>query len=174
MSLDSFSVLSSLEEEKEEGKGYCSLSIDADSAALLCDIVCKAIAMIPIESSPVEPHSMHCTLMYDERDDDDIPLPSRPDKLIYDAKITGVCLLGKPGSDTAAIAIEMDCPELDKRFKQLIDEGFEHSFDKLIIHSTLVYGANESSLEVFQNLFDNGEFPEFIQLCNERWEELDD
>lgn len=174
MSCDALLILDNLEKEDEEGKGYCALSVDADSASLLYNLICENSDKLSPECRVVEPHSMHCTLMYDKRDEDEIPIASKPEKLIYDAEVIGTGFLGEPGSKWGAGVLKLHCPDLMKRFKKLKEEGFKHSFDDLIIHVSLVYGANESDGELVKELFDKGMFPKTIQLCNEYWEEIKD
>lgn len=158
---------------EEDGKGYCSLSVDADSALKIYEHVCSRVDKICSESTPVEPHAMHVTLMYDRRGSAVIPQPNKPAKRVYTAQVIDLKFLGPVGKKRRAIVLELSCPELVARFKELCDLGFEHSYDPLTLHTTMVYGANEEDMMVFKGALENGELPATIELCDEHWEDVD-
>ena len=157
---------------ENDGKGYCSLSVDADSALKIYEYVCSNIQRICPESEPVEPHAMHVTLMYDKRGSAVIPQPTKPSQLVYTAEVKDLLYLGPIGKKRRAIVLELKCPELAARFKELIGIGFEHSFDSFTIHTTMVYDASENDMLVFRGALENGELPTTIELCDEHWEDV--
>lgn len=168
--IDAIELYGSVE---NDGKGYCSLSVDAESALKIYEYVCSRIGNICPESEPVEPHAMHVTLMYDRRGSAVIPQPNKPSKLVYTAHATDLKFLGPAGKKRRAIVLELSCPELMERFKELCALGFEHSYENLTLHTTMVYGANEEDMMLFKGALENGELPITIELCDEHWEDLE-
>ena len=86
------------------------------------------------------------------------------------AKVIDVEKLGVPGKQFYALVLTLESEEIQKRFKELLELGFEHSFPELKLHCSLYYGdGTELCYKFMKRLFDEGKLPEYITLCNENW-----
>ncbi len=140
--------------------GYIAVKLDKDQQKEIKDILKKA------EITPVD--DMHSTLMYDENNPD-IDYNTESSK-VYEATVTGVDKLG------SAIVLLLKCPELSTRFKVLKELGFNHSYDDLLLHTSLVYDSEDedSDLEVIELLYNVGVFPKVLKFTSEYNEKLED
>ena len=156
------------------GAGYASFQMDLKSAVAINtaiekeEIKCaddfheKLATKINIVAN-----DLHATLMYDKRDPDINPGINRKS---YKAKVINVEKLGVPGKQFYALVLTLESEEIQKRFKELLELGFEHSFPELKLHCSLYYGdGTELCYKFMKRLFDEGKLPEYITLCNENW-----
>lgn len=146
------------------GTGYGELLVDLGSG----DKIHQAFeGLLPEGVQVMGINKLHATIMYDVRNPD--ITPSKSNK-VYKCKVTGVDQLGDVGSKWAAAVILLECDELQARFKELLSEGFEHSYPDLMIHVSLSYGQDTAEiLPILKTLFDEGKLPKTITLCNETW-----
>lgn len=150
--------------------GYAELHVDLGSGTKLYKAIMPEVEADKLDLIPV--NKLHATLMYDERNPDIVP--SISDK-VYKAKVVGVKMLGKPGSKWRACALELDSSEVQARHKELVKEGFKHSYDDLLLHVSLVYGLDaEVIYPRVTQLFEDGKLPETITLCSETWDQIKD
>lgn len=140
--------------------GYIAVKLDKDQQKEIKEVLKKA------EITPVD--DMHCTLIYDESNPD-IDYNTESSK-VYEATVTGVEKLG------SAIVLLLKCTELGTRFKVLKELGFEHSYDDLLLHTSLVYDSEdeESDLEVIELLYNVGVFPKVLKFTSEYNEKLEE
>lgn len=140
--------------------GYIAVKLDKNQQKEIQEVLKKA------EITPVD--DMHCTLIYDENNPD-IDYNTESSK-VYEATVTGVDKLG------TAIVLLLKCPELATRFKVLKELGFEHSYDDLLLHTSLVYDSEDekSDLEVIELLYNVGVFPKVLKFTDEYNEKLED
>lgn len=151
------------------GQGYSELQVDLGSSHKLHAAIVSAV---PEGTKLIPMNKLHATIMYDKRNAE--IFPTKNDK-IYKAKIVGVKMLGDPGSRWRAVAVELDCPEVQARFKELLDLGYQHSFDDLLLHVSLCYGEDSAVIyPIIDDLFKSGKLPEYLVLCKETWEECKD
>lgn len=146
--------------------GYCELQVDLNTGIKIQKAIDSAEVEQPLDLIPA--NKLHATIMYDERNPDIFPSKS---KSVYKAKVKGVKTLGEPGSKWYAAALVLESPAIQNRFKQLLDEGFQHSYDDLLLHVSLCYGKDTDILApLLEKLLAEGKLPETITLCNESWE----
>lgn len=146
--------------------GYCELQVDLNSGIKIQKALEGIESDTPLDLIPV--NKLHATIMYDERNPD--IHPSKSDKL-YRTKLVGVKTLGEPGSKWYAAALLLESPEIQARHKQLLDEGFEHSYDDLLLHVSICYGdTTDLVIPYLEKLKSEGKLPETITLCGEVWE----
>ena len=139
--------------------GYIAVKLDSDQQKEIKEILKKA------ELEPVD--DMHCTLMYDENDPE-IDYDTKSSK-VYEATVTGVEQLG------SALVLLLKCPELESRHKVLKELGFEHSYDDLLCHMSLVYEPeDEDDIEIIELLYNVGVFPKVLKFSAEYNEKLQD
>lgn len=149
--------------------GYAELHVDLASGTKLYKDIIPAIGEI---EGIVPVNKLHSTIMYDERDPDIVP--SLSDK-VHKTKIVDVRLLGKPGSKWYACALILESDTVLERHKELVKEGFKHSYDDLLLHVSLVYGTGaEIAFPIIKQLFEEKKLPESITLCSETWDQLKD
>jgi hypothetical protein len=109
--------------------------------------------------------------MYDARNPELIP---EFQNKVYKAKIIGIKMLGDVGSKWRAVAMVLESETVDNRFKELLKQGFKHSYDDLLIHVSLSYGQDsEVMYPILQKLFEEGKLPETVTLCNETWDQIE-
>ena len=156
-----------LDQLVETGKGYCSLAVDANSALTIYEGLNKYLDKLSQDIEIIEPHALHCTLIYDKRDEKDIPVPSKPEQLYYCGKVTDVEGLGN------AVVLTIKCEDLHKRFNKLIEEGFQHSFPNYKCHVSLAYNPTKEDIDIIKHLFEDEILEQNIGLCNEHWESVD-
>lgn len=114
-------------------------------------------------------NELHVTLMYDKSDPEIDPGVNRDS---YPAKIVGVERMGDPTGGYFALALILDCPGMQKRFKELQELGFQHSFPDLKTHISLNYGKETDVIyDAVKRIFEAGKLPEEITLVNESWNE---
>lgn len=149
--------------------GYCELQVDITSGTKLFNAI---VPKAPEGTKFIALNKLHATIMYDKRDPDVIPDANNK---IYKAKITGVKMLGEPGSKWRSCALVLDCPAVQERFEELVKLGFEHSYPELLLHVSLVYGQDADTIyPEIQSLFDEGKLPETLTLCHESWDTCND
>lgn len=142
--------------------GYASLSLDLFSSTRLLAALNEFLDL----DNLLHPNNLHATLMYDQSGKF---LVNKPVNRVYCADITGVKVLGEAGSKYYACVLTLESEDVQKRFKELISEGFKHSYDELLLHVSLTYG--DSTNEVYRIVKDNfDKLPKTINLCNETWE----
>lgn len=149
--------------------GYAELHVDLSSGTKLYKDIIPAVGedadLIPV-------NKLHATIMYDERNPDIIPSVSNK---VYKGKIVGVEMLGKVGSKWRSCALILESEGVLERHKELVKEGFKHSYDDLLLHVSLVYGTDsEVAYPVIKQLFDEKKLPESITLCAETWDQIKD
>lgn len=121
---------------------------------------------------PIALKKLHCTLMYDERNnikgDFDIP----PE--IYHANVMGVAVLGK------AVVLLLSSDEIMRRHFELLDLGFKYSFDNYAPHLSIVYagddaedGALEQVRVQVQALLTKKLIPSQLYFTDEYWKPCD-
>ncbi|AEV89498.1 RNA ligase [Pseudomonas phage OBP] len=152
-----------------KGQGYCELQVDLSSGLKIS----KAIGNIADDCGGAIPaNKLHATIMYDVRNPDIFPPKSNA---VYNAKVIGIKTLGKPGDKWYACALELNCPEIHARHKELVKAGYVHSYDDLLLHVSLSYGEATSVIAPqLEQMFAEGKLPETITLCNETWDTLED
>lgn len=149
--------------------GYCELQVDITSGTKLFNAI---VPVAPEGIKFIALNKLHATIMYDARDPEVSPDANNK---IYKAKITGVKMLGEPGSKWRSCAIVLDCPAVQERHKELIGLGFEHSYPELLLHVSLVYGQDADVIyPAIQTLFDEGKLPDTLTLCHETWDTCND
>ncbi|QGH71903.1 RNA ligase [Klebsiella phage N1M2] len=150
--------------------GYCELQVDLNTGMKIQKAIDSAEVEQPLDLIPA--NKLHATIMYDERNPD--IFPSKSNK-VYKAKVKGVKTLGDPNSRWYAAALVLECPAIQSRHKQLLDEGFKHSYDDLLLHVSLCYGKDTDIVApLLEKLMSEGKFPDTITLCNETWEHCGD
>lgn len=153
-------------------QGYSELQVDLKSGIKLSKVINKFEEQLDTELKVIPINKLHATLMYDVRNPD--IYPSKSNK-VYRAKVVGVDKLGDDSSKWNAAVLLLECKEVKDRFKQLLNEGFQHSYDDLLIHVSLSYGdATGLIYPLLEKAFAAGELPEYITLCNETWDSCDD
>lgn len=164
------------------GAGYASFQMDLKSAVEINTAIQKELSKLTETSeefhqnlgarlnlSKIVDNDLHATLMYDKRDPDISPGINRK---TYKAKVINVERLGTPGKPFYALVLTVESAEIQNRFKELLELGFEHSFPELKIHVSLMYGdGTELCHQFVKKLFDEGKLPETITLGNEQWTE---
>lgn len=157
------------------GKGYSQLTLSISSAAKICKALREGLEDFSKEemtegndvSLNIASNELHATLMYDKRDPDIDPGVNRES---YQGTITDVTKLGNPNGEYYALVLEVDSPGVQKRFKELQELGFEHSWPDLRVHISLNYGsATETAYSVVKRIFEQGKFPGEITLVDECW-----
>lgn len=147
-------------------KGYCCLNVDLSSSIAIKNAIDK-FGLNPFPYYPITYH--HCTLMYDKTNPDIDP---GVNKNSYTAKIIGVDELG---DDSVVLLLESE--EIKKRFNELIQLGFKHSFDDILLHVTIGNSKDKDVLNAMldhaKNILKSGYFPKEILLVRETWEEID-
>lgn len=149
--------------------GYCELQVDLGSGMKLMRAL-QAKLDENIDIIPV--NKLHATIMYDVRNPD--VTPDRSNK-VYKAKVVGVKEMGESTSRWHACAVLLECEEVQARHRQLLDQGFEHSYPDLLLHVSISYGeATGIVLPVLEEMFKSGSLPETLTLCNETWDACKD
>lgn len=150
--------------------GYCELQVDLNTGIKIHEALSSIESEEPVDLIPI--NKLHATILYDVRNPD--IFPTKSDK-VYKAKLIGVKTLGEPGSKWYAAALVLDCPAIQRRHQQLLDEGFEHSYDDLLLHVSICYGkSTDVVIPYLEQLMADGKFPEMITLCRETWETCGD
>lgn len=148
--------------------GYAELHVDLASGTKLYNVICPAcenLELIPM-------NKLHATIMYDETNPDIVPSLSNK---VYKAKIVGVKMLGKVGSKWRSCALIVESEAVLERHKELVKEGFKHSYDDLLLHVSLVYGTDaEVAYPIIEQLLAEKKLPESITLCSETWDQIKD
>lgn len=148
--------------------GYAELHVDLASGTKLYNAVvpvCEELDLIPL-------NKLHATIMYDERNPDIVPSLSNK---VYKARIVGVKMLGKVGSKWRSCALVLESEAVLERHKDLVKEGFKHSYDDLLLHVSLVYGTDaEVAYPLIEQLLAEKKLPESITLCSETWDQIKD
>jgi len=128
----------------------------------------KGLSLIPIEK-------LHCTLMYDERNNkttDDVEIPPE----IYHANVMGVAVLGK------AVVLLLSSDKIMKRHFELIEAGFSYSFDNYAPHMSILYveGKDDEGMAQLervrvqvQKLLTDKKLPSELYFTDEYWKPCD-
>lgn len=148
--------------------GYAELHVDLASGTKLYNTIvpdCENLDFIPM-------NKLHATIMSDESNPDIVPSLSNR---LYKAKIVGVKMLGKVGSKWRSCVLVLESEAVLERHKELVKEGFKHSYDDLLLHVSLVYGTDaEVAFPIIEKLFAEKKLPESITLCSETWDQIKD
>lgn len=154
------------------GMGYAEVMLDINSGLRISKFINKLEEQLGETIDAIPINKLHATLMYDSSNPKIYPTISNA---AYKAEVIGVDLLGELGSKWGAAVLLLKCPELIKRFKQLQDMGFNHSYDDLLLHVSLSYGEATSKLwPLLQEADKKGELPSSVVLCKETWSVCDD
>lgn len=128
----------------------------------------KGLSLIPLKK-------LHCTLMFDERNiktTADIEIPPT----IYHANVMGVATLGK------AVVLLLSSDEIIRRHFELIDAGFNYSFDNYAPHMSILYtdGKDEACMKQLeavrvqvQQLLTDHKLPNELYFTDEFWKPCD-
>jgi len=150
--------------------GYAELHVDLNSATKLYNVIVPAVGEEVKDLIPI--NTLHATIMYDKRNPNIIPSYSNQ---AFKAQIKEVRMMGKVGSKWRACALILESEGVLERHKQLVKEGFEHSYDDLLLHVSLVYGTEaEIAFPVIEKLLAEKKLPESITLCAETWDSIKD
>lgn len=141
------------------GKGFVKLNLDKEDAKVLHELFKTANIKCLPESK------FHVTVMYDESNPEISILPSTKN---YTAKITGVERLGEKGSKWEAIALILESPEIEKRFEELKNAGFKHSYSTFKCHMSVLYGPEEIDFDLVELIFKLKVLPEVLHFGNEQ------
>lgn len=159
------------------GMGYSQMTLSLNSASKLIKSLREGVEdfdkdmMLAANDAAlnIASNELHVTLMYDKSDPEIDPGVNRDQ---YPAKIVGVEKMGNPTGGYYALALILDCPGMQKRFKELQELGFHHSFPDLKTHISLNYGSETDVIyEAVKRIFDAGKLPEEIMLVDESWNE---
>jgi hypothetical protein len=99
----------------------------------------------------IAPSKMHCTLIYSKKHLPDYkPLGDLDPPL--KGKVTDLenwkTQPDADGNTAQCLVLKFDCPELDERHKQLIDEhNAKHGYDEYITHVTLSYNIGDMDIK---------------------------
>lgn len=149
--------------------GYAELHVDLNSATKLYNVILPELGEV---KEVIPSNKLHSTIMYDERNPDIVPSFSNK---AYKAQIKEVRMLGKVGSKWRSCALILESEGVLERHKDLVKEGFKHSYDDLLLHVSLVYGTEaEVAFPVIEKLFAEKKLPESITLCAETWDSIRD
>ena len=157
------------------GMGYSQMTLSLNSVSKLLKALRTGLEefdeneMVAANDAAlnIASNELHVTMMYDKSDPDIDPGVNRDQ---YPAKITGIEKLGNPDGGYYALVLLLDCPDAQRRFKELQDLGFSHSFPDLKVHISLNYGSEtEIVYPVLKKLFDAGKLPEEVVLVDETW-----
>lgn len=114
---------------------------------------------------------LHATLIYDPRNPD---LDPGRDQSLHKARIIGVERLGNPSGRHYALVLLLESESIQKRFKELLAKGYEHSYPDLKIHVSIHYGdMTDIAFPVLEQAFKDGKLPETMTLGAETWDVLD-
>lgn len=160
------------------GMGYSQLVVSVKSASEIHKALDRVLKDNPEKYVGQEEfivnipnHELHATLMYDKSNPNLDPGINRE---VYKARVTGVDRLGIPGKPYYALVLLLESDAIQKRFKELQDIGYEHSFPELKIHVSLHYGDSvDIGLPIAQEAFERQLLPEEITLGCETWEVCD-
>lgn len=149
--------------------GYCELQVDLGTGVKLQRAMAKRLNP-ELELIPI--NKLHATIMYDVRDPEIYPSKSSE---VYKCKVVGTKILGEPNSKWYSAALLLDSPEVQARHQQLLKEGFKHSYDDLLLHVSISYGKTTAALApILGEMFEAGELPATVTLCNETWDHCND
>jgi len=124
----------------------------------------KGMSLIPL-------NKLHCTLMYDERNNkttDDIDVPPT----IYHANVMGVAVLGK------AVVLLLSSDRIMRRHFELIEAGFSYSFDNYAPHISVLYADGKDEVAQaqlervrvqVQQLLTDKKLPNELFFTDETW-----
>lgn len=122
----------------------------------------KGMSLIPL-------NKLHCTLMYDERNNkttDDIEIPPT----IYHSNVMGVAVLGK------AVVLLLSSDRIMRRHFELIEAGFSYSFDNYAPHMSVLYADGDDAQTQLervrvqvQQLLTDKKLPNELFFTDETW-----
>lgn len=117
--------------------GYISVELLKETEKKL------SVEIAALDLHPLSEYPMHVTLMFDERECEKERCIMNPD-VIYEATITGFKPLGK------AIVADLYSVGLHREFKRLLEAGYQHSYDSLQLHMSVVYDPSPYDLLTIQ------------------------
>ncbi|WNV45879.1 nuclease [Aeromonas phage AerS_266] len=153
------------------GMGYSSLCVDVKSISDIYVAVSKFLNEFPEEEKwemvNLSGNEIHATLMYDKRDPEIDP---GINNTVYTANVIGFEKMGNPNGNYYALALVLESDAIQRRFKELQELGFEHSFPELKLHISLNYGSStEIGYRILNKMWEKDLFPKTIKLCRETW-----
>jgi len=106
--------------------------------------------------NPVKGARIHATIVYSRKTMDESFTPAGKYKTPLKATVTGFKTF-KTQEGHNALVLQLDCPEMVKRHKQLVKEyGATHDYDEYIPHITLSYNSEDFDSK-------NKEIPNYIK-----------
>lgn len=150
--------------ESKSGKGYGSLQLTSPGVLAIQ----QSLAKLGIKNTIKD---FHVTTIYDRSNPTiDIKLDGNKS---YNATVSGVKLLGEPGTKWYAVALTLTAPEIVKLHKSYIEAGFKHSYPEFIAHVSLKYSPTESDIDTIKKSI--AEFKKLkLIFSNESIEEIKD
>jgi len=91
-------------------------------------------------------YELHCTMMYDERDIES-PLSILDPHREFRAKIIGMGVLGD------ANVFHLTSDELLEKFRELKEDGYEHSYGTPLFHMSLGYKLDDYEVLIMDQVF---------------------
>ncbi len=139
--------LDELMEAKKAGT-YAGFRYDKDGVKLI-----SKYAKDNDVPKPLEPEKMHTTLLYSRKHCPDYEPAGKLDDP-YTAKV-GELDVWKTKSGKKALVVELDCPDMVKRHKELMKEhGATHDFDEYKVHITLSYDIGDLDVDKLPDIRD--------------------
>lgn len=110
--------------------GYIAVDLDAEQQAELIE------ALKRIGVKHIDKYAYHCTLMYDEREQE-LPRTDVNRDRVFTAHVSGVKHLGD------ALAFTLNSKELLDEFDRLKAAGYQHSYPDILLHMSLTYDFDD-------------------------------
>lgn len=148
------------------GKGYVCVKLQKESAKAISEVL-DTLGVKGIESN-----KLHVTVMYDASNPDIEVVLDKNEEFV--AKIIGVEELGTRGSKWEAIALVLECPDLEKKHKYLKSSGFKHSYPEYKCHMSLVYGPKSQDFDLCDLAYRLNAFPEELTFDSIKHEAIKD
>lgn len=123
-----------------KSNGYVALKVQPDSV----EQIRKAVIDVGINPKSLI-NKMHLTLMYDESEPT-IPMPKNT--MVHQAKIDDISTLGDPESRWFAVVLKLNSDSLHRRFKELQELGYKHSYDTFVPHVSVIYGPSKEEADL--------------------------
>lgn len=127
------------EEVDPDSNGYVALKVDTDSKEVIYNTLSEYINTDRLIND------LHMTLMFDL---DNPKIKIKPSKEAYNINITDIITLGDVDSEWRSIALKFDSDEIISRFKELVQAGFNHSYDDLMQHISMIYGPTDAEIKL--------------------------
>lgn len=152
-----------LHENKKNNGGYFSLSLQKTSS----DKLKKLLKDIGVKEYI---RDFHVTIMYDDSNPDiDVNIPNKT----YLATIDDIELLGEPGTKWYAVVLSLKSNSIEKRHKNIRNNGFKHSYNKFKCHMSLKYAPTKQDIEAIKDNFDIFKELGILRFHNETREMID-